>query len=103
MPPVSPTMWKTVFLFRYVLADRGKMFGEIVVIGRQSQRPRQRLISDVAVGNRMQRADAGMGLRLLRLVARSNSAGVQDGFGGTFHSALRTLLITNKNMTFSPK
>ena len=77
------------------------MFGKIVMIRRQSQRPRQRLIADVAVADWMQRADAGMGLRLLRIMARSNSARVQDGFGGTFHIALLTLLIANKRMIFS--
>ncbi len=77
------------------------MFGKIVMIRRQSQRPRPRLIADVAVADGMQRADAGMGLRLLRLMARANGAGVQDGFGGTFHIALLTLLMANKRMVFS--
>src|SRR5258707_4845746 len=90
---IADDMENHFLFFRYVLADRGKMLGKIVMVRRQSQRPRQRLIADVAVADGMQRADAGMGLRLLRIMARSNSAGVQDGIGGTFHRALLTLLI----------
>jgi hypothetical protein len=100
---IADDMENHFLFFRYVLADCGKMLGKIVMIRRRSQWPRQRLIADVAVADWMQRADAGMGLRLLRLMARSNSAGVQDGFDGTFHRALPTWLITNKRMIFSCK
>ena len=49
------------------LGDLGKLVGvgQVVVVGRQSQRARQRLKAGVAMADGMQRAYAGMRLRML--------------------------------------
>ena len=42
--------------------DVRKILGDVVVIGRQTERPRQRLEADIAMGDGVQRADAAMRL-----------------------------------------
>jgi hypothetical protein len=66
-------------------ADIRKVFRQIVVIGRQSQRPRQRLEAGVAVGEGVQRGDALVRLRMLGRGARTNFAALQGRFRGMSH------------------
>jgi hypothetical protein len=76
-----------------VFGDVGKIFGEVIVIRSQIQWSRQRLKAGVAIADRVQWADTGMGLRVLSLGTRAHVTGVQGRFrsldspGRMFHGA----------------
>lgn len=59
---VSDYMKRHRFCASDLLHNVGKMLADVVMIGRHIERPRQGLEARVAVRDRMQRADAGMGL-----------------------------------------
>jgi len=76
-----------------VFGDIRKIFAEVVVIRSQIQWSRQRLKAGVAIADRLQWADTGMGLRVLSLGTRAHVTGVQGRFrsldfpGRMFHGA----------------
>ena len=75
---------------RYRVTDCRKILHEIIVIRRQSKRSRQWLVACVAMGYRMQRGDAGVGLGLSRFRARFDGAPVPN---------LTSLVALNQNRT----
>jgi hypothetical protein len=56
--------------------DRGKIVREVVAVGRQSKRARQRLVARVAMGDRIERRNAAVRLRLPGFGTRSDGAPV---------------------------
>src|ERR1700722_11818010 len=61
--------------------DRGKVIGQVVVIGRQAKRPWERLKAGVSMGDGMQRTDARGGLGTLGFRERTNPAGLKRSAG----------------------
>jgi hypothetical protein len=79
--------------------DRLKFIGQVVVVGRQAKRPRERLKAYVSMGNGMQRTDARMGLGAFGFRAGTSLAGLKRlprGFDGMFHAAVSPIFAASQ-------
>src|SRR6202040_452884 len=85
----------------YAFGNVAKIIAEVVVIGRQSQRPRQWLKAGVTIGDRMQRADAGMSLRMLGRGTRAHIAGPKEICRTLACRSLATRTLATRTLAFA--